>query len=46
MLDADVRFLKRILMLLIAGTIVTGAMAGITVVTGELANRVAIVASI
>jgi hypothetical protein len=46
MVDADARFLKRILMMMIVATIATGAMAGITTVKSELANQVAIAASI
>jgi hypothetical protein len=42
---ADARFLKRILMILIAATIAAGAVGGIATVKTELANRVAIVAS-
>jgi hypothetical protein len=44
-LGADARFLKRILMILIAATIAAGAVGGIATVKTELANRVAIVAS-
>ncbi len=43
-LSADARFLKRILMILIAATIATGAAAGVATFRAELANRVATVA--
>ncbi len=46
MLDADARFLKRVLMILVAGTIATGVMAGITAVKTELTNRIATIASV
>ncbi len=46
MLDADTRFLRRILMVLVAGTIVTGVVAGITAVKTELTNRIATIASV
>jgi hypothetical protein len=45
MIDADTRFLKRILILLVAGTIATGTIAGITTVKTEQANRIASVAT-
>ncbi len=45
MVDADARFLRRILMVLVAATIVTGAVAGITTIKAELANRVVTAAS-
>jgi hypothetical protein len=46
MLDADTRFLRRILMVLVAGTIATGVVAGITAVKTELTNRIATIASV
>jgi hypothetical protein len=44
-LSADARFLKRILVILIAATIATGAAASVATFRAELANRVATVAS-
>jgi len=43
--EADALFLKRILMILVAATVATGAMAGITTVKAELASRAAITLS-
>lgn len=39
-LSVDTRFLKRILLILIAATIATGAVAGIATIKAEQANRV------